>query len=289
MSDYSSDSDSDSVHSTASGQEVFIEMVSGGGESKESPPPPTMQPKKTAARANIVQRMRNDHQESTGHMTVSERREQRRKAKMSTLNQAKNIAHNFWTGHRQGRFISAPQGHPPTKNESKEEHVADYSRFLETKFTPDVMYKGEDKPHISSLRARVRQALRSPRMVVDIEEEDSDHGAEPCYNSKTGVVVFHNKRYTPYSLCGGSGLGTHKLFHCRCCVQVGTGSEFEVYGLGVVLWFKYVKWMGIIFFGLCLLALPQWSIFGSSGKLAGELDSESKLHVLAQLGMANMG
>lgn len=128
--------------------------------------------------------------------------------------------------------------------------------------------------------------------MEDIEPLDNDYteffDKGPSFESATGIVRFNNKRYTPHSLCG-SNLGSHKLFHCRCCVAKGTGSDFANYGLGIVLWFKYVKMMFVVFFGLTILAMPQYVLFGSSGKLLGELESESKLHVLGQLGMANMG
>jgi hypothetical protein len=50
-----------------------------------------------------------------------------------------------------------------------------------------------------------------------------------------------------------------------------------------------MKWMGIMFLGLCVLAIPQYLMFGFSGKLAGTLSSETSLHMLSQLGMGNMG
>ena len=246
---------------------------------------------KEIARVRLLKRMRQRHVKSKGehkHPTVDERREQRAKNKRSSVHQAKGMLGKFWNGHREGR-TGKPPGHHGSDSKTKEQHEADYAHFLKHKFLPDICYSGDDQPHISSVRARVRQALRSPRIVETIQDETEQNLSEtdPAYDNKTGTVTFHSKKYSPISCCG-SNTGTHKC-HCRCCHLEGTGSEFAAYGLGIVLWFKYVKWISIIFMGLTLLALPQWLMFGSSGKLMGQLETESKLHVLAQLGMANMG
>ena len=241
-----------------------------------------------SARLRLIKRMRARNQKSTGkhkHPTIQERRASRMQAKSGSIQKTQGMLSSFWNGHRDGRKHK-PQGHHGTDQKQKEAHEAAYSRFLKHKFTPDVAYPGEDKPHISSLRARVRQALRSPRLVADLSDDESEN-QEPSFDSKTGSVKFHGKKYSPISWCN-SHTGTHKC-HCRCCHLEGTHSDFAGYGLGIVLWFKYVKWMGMIFFGLLLLSIPQLLMFGSSGKLMGQLETESKLHVLAQLGMANMG
>jgi hypothetical protein len=286
-------------------KDVTLEMtvIPYGTESKEFAPHISMDvsdvkwihtaAEKREQRQKTIKKYRENHSRSTGehvNMTIAEKRKQRMISKSHPVNKAKNMISNFWNAHRELRDNGSPQGHfgdsklnPEDRAKEAQEHEGTYQSFLKTKFIPDVRYKDEDKPHISSLRARVRQALRSPRKIIKCENEEANN-----YDHKTGEVIFKNKKYQKYSFCG-SDLGTHKLFHCKCCAEKGTGSAFSNYGLGIVLWFKYIKMMITIFVGLTILALPQWGMYGSSGKLVGELESVSKLHTLAQLGMANMG
>ena len=244
-------------------------------------------------RARVHDRLRARVSNTKGHPTVEERRAARtaKKNNISLTSNAKSTFSKFWNGHLDSSKGKRDQTHHPHgKNwnedsfkEQKQEHEAAYSHFLKTPFKPDVTYPNENIPHISSTRARVRQALRTPRLVEEMP--DASLNNPPSYDPVTHVVTFYGKKYSPLSFCS-TNLGTHK---CSCC-GVGKGdSDIQGYGLGVVLWFKYIKWMGFMFLGLTLLATPQFLMFGSSGKLMGQLETESALHVLAQLGMANMG
>ena len=327
MSDYGSASDSDNsdnefneFNEIGAGKTVELtDLESGGGQKSKmyaNPMMSTADPidsttddleadeddrarrfqqatQKQEERARVHDRLRARVSNAKGHPTVEERRAARtaKKNNISLTSNAKSTFSKFWNGHLDSSKGKRDQTHHPHgKNwnedsfkEQKQEHEAAYSHFLKTPFKPDVTYPNENVPHISSTRARVRQALRTPRLVEAMPDESLNN--PPSYDPVTHVVEFYGKKYSPLSFFH-TNLGTHK---CNCCGVAKGDSDIQGYGLGVVLWFKYIKWMGFMFLGLTLLATPQFLMFGSSGKLMGQLETESALHVLAQLGMANMG
>jgi len=54
--------------------------------------------------------------------------------------------------------------------------------------------------------------------------------------------------------------GTRTGWHC-CCCKTWRQSEFKEYGLGVVLYFKLLKFLICLFFFLSLAALPSMLFF----------------------------
>ena len=107
---------------------------------------------KKSARAAIVQKIRDQQQRFSGltnPSTISAKREERKRKANSTAGKAKTALKDFWQGHRNMRNQGQPQGHHSSNAEEKKRHEAAYSLFLKHKFTPDVAFTGDDKPHVS--------------------------------------------------------------------------------------------------------------------------------------------
>ena len=99
-------------------------------------------------------------------------------------------------------------------------------------------------------RARVKEALTKVRRV-----EDCAHA--PVKVDPNGTVYFEGRKYSRLSCCGtNTGSPALRCFSCcKCCKpRPKEPSDFQKLGVGVVLYFKFLKMMSCAFLLLSLLA-----------------------------------
>ena len=136
-----------------------------------------------------------------------------------------------------------------------------------------------DIKHLSMQRARVLEAQRHPR-----KEEEIPVGPT-AVDEKTGVVEHDGWRYSKFSICGrDSNVGLHD------CFRKHTGeSALGDYGTGIVLYFKYLKFMGFLLFFLCLTQMPALLIYGSAGAAVDLIEGKGSVKSLVVTTLGNMG
>ena len=145
------------------------------------------------------------------------------------------------------------------------------------------------KKFLSYTQAKVKEALTKVRHVERIGP------GEPTVPTvmPNGTVYFDNNKYTKLSTCGAN-TGSPSLNCFKCCTcckpRPREPSDFEKLGVGVVLYFKYLKIMGCAFFLLTLLATVQFIIFENAGALNEELEAQGGgISSLGVLTMGNLG
>lgn len=105
----------------------------------------------------------------------------------------------------------------------------------------------EDK-FLSYTKAKVKEALTKVRHVVPLEGAEADAKTSV---GKNGEVIFDGNKYEIVSTCGANtGAPSLNCFKCcKCCKpRPREPSDFEKLGVGVVLYFKYLKIMACAFF-----------------------------------------
>jgi hypothetical protein len=157
----------------------------------------------------------------------------------------------------------------------------------EIEFEHDVGFRGKEDKHLSYTKAKLQEAMTKFRHVEDVEDDCDPTEVRIREDGKT--VVFNKKRYSVVPTCGAN-VGSPG---CSCCCSKKEiehePSDFEKLGIGVVLYFKYLKIMSCAFFLLTLLAFIQFVVFENAGALKAELEGQDGLATLAFLSMGNLG
>jgi hypothetical protein len=86
--------------------------------------------------------------------------------------------------------------------------------------------------------------------------------------------------FSKYNWCGAS-TGSHS------CVKSVRESDFKQFGIGVVLYFKFLKFMGSMMFIFCILSIPSY-VFFYYGNDSSNGDESIKIY-LTQLSLGNIG
>ena len=147
----------------------------------------------------------------------------------------------------------------------------------------------EDK-FLSYTKAKVKEALTKVRHVVPLEGAEADAKTSV---GKNGEVIFDGNKYEIVSTCGANtGAPSLNCFKCcKCCKpRPREPSDFEKLGVGVVLYFKYLKIMACAFFFVTVLAVVQFVIFENAGALKGEVEAQGGgFATLSLITMGNLG
>ena len=149
-------------------------------------------------------------------------------------------------------------------------------------FDMNVGFRNKNTKHISYEQAKLREAMMKLRHVEDVEDTGD---SMPKVSDEDGSVTFQGKRYAIVPTCSSS-VGSPG---CKCCDRAHEPSDFEKLGIGVVLYFKFLKIMAVCFFVLTIIASVQFIIFENAGALKAELDGQEGFASLAFLSMGNLG
>jgi hypothetical protein len=71
-------------------------------------------------------------------------------------------------------------------------------------------------------------------------------------------------RLKKFTLCG-TNLG------CHICSKERRKSDFKEYGIGIVLYFKMLKYITILFLALSVMSVPIFTIYASGAEKTSEL------------------
>ena len=106
------------------------------------------------------------------------------------------------------------------------------------------------------------------------------------------IVEDEGTRYERWSVCG-----TNVKSHTCCPAKHRDkekekelqASDFDQYGVGIVLYFKYLKFMTILLFVLSVLQVPSLLIYGVAGGAAGSVEGKGGVKALVKTTMGNLG
>ena len=167
------------------------------------------------------------------------------------------------------------------------------SSFLPLKGTHD----HPDKPGLSLTKAWVAEAKHHPRQISDsaktARKSVIEHQPPLITFGKFGrIVEDEGTRYERWSVCG-----TNVKSHTCCPAKhkdkekekVLQASDFDQYGVGIVLYFKYLKFMTILLFVLSVLQVPSLLIYGVAGGAAGSVEGKGGVKALVKTTMGNLG
>lgn len=166
------------------------------------------------------------------------------------------------------------------KPHNRRRSIGSLGSLYDFDFNMDVGFRGKDQKHLSYSKAKLHEALTKFRHVEDLDTES----AEPEVLTD-GSVTFSGKQYSIVPTCKSS-VGTPG---CKCCKRPHEPSDFERLGVGVVLYFKFLKIMIFTFFFLTIISCVQFIIFENAGALKAELDGQEGLAHVAFLSMGNLG
>lgn len=146
-----------------------------------------------------------------------------------------------------------------------------------------------DEKFLSYTKARIKEALMKVRHVDEIEGGDP---TEPTVG-RNGTVYYNGNKYKIISTCG-SNTGSPSINCFKCCTcckhRPREPSDFENMGVGVVLYFKYLKIMSCAFFLLTMLATVQFIIFENAGAMKEAVEAQGGgLATLSLVSMGNLG
>ena len=107
-----------------------------------------------------------------------------------------------------------------------------------------------------------------------LEKINKTHPREKVQNDESNKV-----EYRKHSICKTS-VGFHD-----CCSRNNRKSEFDQYGVGTVLYFQFLKYMGFLFMLMFVLSIPSmlFFIYGT------ELTDSSLTKVVTAASLGNLG
>ena len=123
--------------------------------------------------------------------------------------------------------------------------LLDLQLSMTQQFAVDVGHREHpEEKFLSYTRAKVKEALTKVRHVEHI---GAGEPTEPTV-MPNGTVYFAKNKYSKLSTCGANtGSPSVNCFKCCTCCKPRPRepSDFEKLGTGVVLYFKYLKIMGV--------------------------------------------
>lgn len=121
---------------------------------------------------------------------------------------------------------------------------------------------------------------------------EEGHRAPPrvFFGPRGRIIHDEGNIYERWNVCGAK-VNSH---NCGCCCIKGSkeekqASDFDQYGVGIVLYFKYLKFMSVLLFILSLLQVPSLMIYGVAGGAMANVEGKGSVKALVQTTVGNLG
>jgi hypothetical protein len=138
-----------------------------------------------------------------------------------------------------------------------------------------------------------------PRKITQTAESQSSrslaeegHRAPPrvFFGPRGRIIHDEGNIYERWNVCGAK-VNSH---NCGCCCIKGSknekqASDFDQYGVGIVLYFKYLKFMSVLLFILSLLQVPSLLIYSVAGGATANVEGKGSVKALVQTTVGNLG